>query len=324
MQLHPTRRTLLLAGAAALALPRLLALPAAAQTAEGAAAPGLVAVYPRLIGELTLTAISDGYLGLDQGMLINIAPEQTAAALETAHLDPAAPIPIGVTAHLLQGGGRTILIDAGTSDLFGPTLGRLAAGLAALGVAPEDIDTVLLTHMHPDHLGGMIAGDAVAFPNAEVRLHAADLVFWTDEAIASTAPADFQPFFARARLTAERYGDRFATFEGEAEVAPGVTSLPLPGHTPGHAGYRIASGDAQVLVAGDAVAIAALQFGNPQAGIAFDADPAQAAATRAAMLDMAAADGMLMTATHLPFPTLGHVVRDGDAFAWAPEEWRYQ
>jgi len=322
MPIDPTRRTLLFAGAAVLVLPRIVA-PAAAQTAETTATP-LTLAYPRQIGDLTLTAILDGSFSLDQSLIINITPEETAAALESAFLDPGAPIGLGITAHLVQGGGRTMLIDAGAADLFGPTAGRLVSSLAALGVAPGDVDTVLLTHMHPDHIGGMVAADAAAFPNAEVRVHETDLAFWTDEAIASGAPADAQPYFARARRTADLYGDRLAPFAGEAEVAPGVTALPLPGHTPGHAGFRLASGDAQILVAGDAVGLAAVQFGHPGAGLVFDTDPALAASTRTALLDMTATDRMLFTATHLPFPTLGHVVRSGDAYAWAPEQWRYQ
>ncbi len=323
MSIDQTRRALLISGAAALAAPRLGLAPAAAQEA-GAAAPGAPPAYVRRIGDMTLTAVLDGYFGLDQTLLVNAPPDETAAALEAAFLDPAASIDIGIVGYLLQGGGRTMVIDAGAAGIFGPTTGRFAAGLAALGVAPGDVDTILVTHMHADHIGGLLDGEAAAFPGAALRVSAADLSFWTDEAIASRAPADFQPAFARARATAAAYGDRVETFEGEAEFAPGIVAVPLPGHTVGQSGFRIASGADQIVVAADAVGLAALQFRNPSVGLVFDTDPAQAAATRAALLDMAAADGLLMTATHLPFPTFGHVVRADDAFAWAPEEWRYR
>ena len=129
----------------------------------------------------------------------------------------------------------------------------MPAALAALGVAPEEVDAVLLTHMHPDHLGGLLAAGAAAFPNATVHVSETDLAFWTDEAIASKAPADFQPFFARARATAAAYGDRLIPFSGDGEVVPGVTSLALPGHTLGHTGFRLASDGAEIVVFGDAV-----------------------------------------------------------------------
>lgn len=314
-----SRRALLAGGAVALLAPRLI--PVGAAFAQDAA--GVVLAYPRKVGELEIVAISDGSFSFPGPLFVNIPQGEVDAALTAAFLDPAAPTAIGVTAHLVRGGGRTMLIDSGAGGAFGPGLGRLSTSLAALGVAPEDVDTVLVTHMHGDHIGGLLPGDAPAFPNATLHVSEADLAFWTDEAIAAQAPAEFQGMFTLARAVAAAYGERIQPFSGEGEVAPGVTTLALPGHTVGHSGFRLASGDQQVIVFGDAVNSAAVQFAHPEAGLVFDTDPALAAETRARFFDMLATDRTLVAGTHMPFPGLGHVARAGDAYAWAPEEWQY-
>ena len=286
MTIRISRRAALAGGLAALAAPPFSGLAGAARAETAGAAPSTA--YTRKVGDLEVIAISDGYFeAVPSQLFINIAPEDLEAVLTAAYLDPAKPARLGVTAHLVRGGGRTMLIDTGTADLFGPTLGRLPAALAALGVAPETVDAVLLSHMHPDHLGGLLAADAPAFPNATVHVDQTDLAFWTDEATASKAPEGMQPFFARARATAAAYGDRIMPFTGEAEVLPGVTSVPLPGHTVGHTGFRLTSGDAGILIFADAANSSAIQFSHPEAGLTFDTDPALAAETRRKLFDMA-------------------------------------
>jgi glyoxylase-like metal-dependent hydrolase (beta-lactamase superfamily II) len=316
-----SRRMVLAGGAVALAAPRLLtATGARAQEASASVAP---LVYPRKVGELEVTAISDGYVEFPGLPFVNIDEEEVRTALTAAFLDPAAPLRLGVTAHLVRGGGRTLLIDSGAADTFGTTLGRLPAALAALGVQPADVQAVLLTHMHVDHIGGLLAGDSPAFPNATVHVDETDLEFWTDEATAAQAPKDFQPFFARARVTAAAYGDRIQPFAGETEVLPGVTSVPLPGHTVGHTGFRLASGDAEIIVFGDTAHSSAVQFTHPEASLSFDTDPAKAAESRQRFFDMVASDRTLVACTHVPFPGVGHVARASDAYAWVPEHWHY-
>jgi glyoxylase-like metal-dependent hydrolase (beta-lactamase superfamily II) len=316
-----SRRGVLAGAAAALATPRLLTVTGA--WAQESPAPVAPLVYPRKVGELEVAAISDGYIEFAGLPLVNIDEQEMKAALTAAFIDPAAPIRLGVTAHLVRGGGRTVLIDTGAADTFGTTLGRLPAALAALGVQPADVQAVLLTHMHPDHLGGLLAGDAPALPNATVHVDETDLAFWTDEATAAQAPKDFQPFFARARATATAYGDRIQPFAGETELLPGVTSVPLPGHTVGHTGFRLAAGDDEIIVFGDTAHSSAVQFAHPEASFAFDTDPAQAAESRKRFFDMVTTNRTLVACTHLPFPGVGHVARAGDAYAWVPEHWHY-
>ena len=235
MGIELSRRGVLAAGAATLAAPQLLvASPAGAQDAATATA---ALVYPRKVGELRADRDQRRLYRRDRPVFANIDEDDVSAARTAAFLDPAAPFRIGVTAHLVRGGDRTVLIDTGTADLFGPTLGRLAPALAALGVAPELVDAVLVTHMHPDHIGGLLAGGAPAFPNATLHVNETDLAFWTDEATAGNAPDQMKPFFDWSAEKARAYADRVIPFGADAEVLPGITSVALPGTRSGTAAF---------------------------------------------------------------------------------------
>jgi glyoxylase-like metal-dependent hydrolase (beta-lactamase superfamily II) len=206
--------------------------------------------------------------------------------------------------------------------VFGPSLGRLAGNRAALGVKPADIDTVLVTHLHPDHVGGLVdAGGQAVFPNAELVVHAVESAYWSDPAVLAAAPEGQEKQAVRLSLaTIAAYRDRTRSVTG-GEVLGGVTAVPAPGHTPGHTGWLIASGGDGLLVWGDIVHLPGLQFARPDAGMAFDVDGALAIATRRRILDMAATDRLCVAGMHMDFPGFGHVVRAGSGYAFIGEPW---
>ena len=285
--------------------------------------PGAADTYRRRIGDIEVTTLLDGYFSLEREMLRNVDEDELERILAAGFLAPDAPIPLGISTHLLRVGGRTVLVGAGAGAEMGSTAGRLPAALASLGVAAEDVDDLLLTHLHPDHMGGALSDGAAAFPNAVLHVSEIDAAYWSDPGNAESAPDPLEPAFALAADLLDAYSDRLNRFGGRGDLGNGITSEPLPGHTPGHVGYRLASGDEQLLIWGDMAVIAAVQFTHPSIGVVFDSDVARAAATRKRALDMIATERLLISGTHLPFPAYGHVVADGAAWRWEPEEWQY-
>ena len=293
-----------------------------AQTAATPTGPRPV-MYDRRVGDLTFTTLLDGYLGLGQDLLTNADPAIVAAQLAAAYLDPTAAIPVPVSTHLIRSGADITLIDAGAGGAFGPTAGRHLLALEAAGVAPDAVTRIVLTHMHPDYIGGLVTDAGAVFPNATLHVSATDLAFWTDATIAASVPDMAKPFFALAANVAKAYGARVMPFDGDADLGGGLTAIAMPGHTPGHTGYRLSSGNDQLIIFGDVAAFASLQFSHPDIGISFDADGAVASATRKKVLAMLATDKIAIAGSHLPFPGVGHVEAKGDAFAWVPEEWSF-
>jgi glyoxylase-like metal-dependent hydrolase (beta-lactamase superfamily II) len=280
--------------------------------------------YDRRVGDLTITTVLDGYIPLGLDVMVGADATTAATDLAAAYLDPAGPVPTPINAYLIRSGDQITLVDAGAAGAFGPTTGRFAATLAAMGVDPAAISRVVLTHLHADHIAGLMAGEAAAFPNASLHVSQVDLAFWTDEAIAASAPESAQMFFTLARTVAAAYGDRVTPFDGDnVDLGGGLTSIAMPGHTPGHTGYRLSSGADQMIIWGDIVHMRALQFTTPDVSITFDTDAALAVETRKRVMAMMAADKIAVTGSHLPFPSAGHVEVKGDAFAWVPEEWKF-
>ena len=278
------------------------------------------AIYHRRVGDILVTVINDGHMTGAVEMVQGITPEQTTQALR----DKFRPVPPVLTVNMfvLRHAGRTAIIDSGFGNGEGgpPGVGRMKANLAAAGIDPADVDTALLTHLHPDHSLGLIEPDGSArFPNAQVRTHQKEIDHWLNEENARRAPEAAQPFFGMARASVAPYGERLAAFSDE--LFPGVTAVPLPGHTPGHCGFRIDSAGETLLIWGDIFHIPEVQVRYPAASIAFDLDPAAAAATREKTLDMTASDRILVAGMHLQFPTFAHIVRDGGGYALVPEAW---
>ncbi|WP_417684403.1 MBL fold metallo-hydrolase [Roseibium sp.] len=294
-----------------------------AQAAAPLAGTPLPGVVRRKVGSFEVTALLDGYLPVGHELIIGYE-EATAAALREAAFVPETGMVIPISAYLVNTGEKLILIDAGTSDKMGPTLGKVATALQAAGVTPDQIDAIFITHMHPDHLFGVLTptGEKL-FPNAELVLPETDRAFWYDDANMNAAPESVRPFFVGARAAADAYQSRQTLFSGEAELIKGIRPLALPGHTPGHSGFVLDSDGQTLIIAGDIMHAAAYQFAHPEWGIAFDVDPAAAVATRKRFFDQAASDRVMFAGAHIPFPGFGHVARDGDAYRFVAAEWPY-
>ena len=299
----------------------------AAQAAPDPAALDQVPGYFRQrIGELTVTALFDGIVPLARSMLKDIDAKTVSALVAHRHVPESKEgFQTAVNAYVVQRGDRIMLVDAGTASCFGPALGKVVANLRAAGYRPEDVDTVLVTHAHPDHLCGVATADgAAAFPNAALWLAGADVDFWTGDGAEAKAPAPMRPLFGMARNAVAPYAaaGRLHRFGPGDAIAPGVQALATPGHTPGHTSFLFeAGGNERLLVWGDVLHYHAVQFARPQASFEADTDRRQAVRSRLDVLRRSAANGWWVAGAHLPFPGLGHVRREGRAFAWVPAEY---
>lgn len=301
----------------ALALAQLAGSGAALAAAPMAktSAPGY---FRMMLGQFEVTALSDGTVDLPVDTLLTHPPAKTKAALAKAFL--ATPLETSVTAYLVNTGSKLVLIDTGAAGLFGPTLGKLLVNLKASGYDAGQIDEVYLTHFHPDHSGGLIVDGQRAFPNAVVRADQRESAYWLSDEQMKQAPASAQASFAGARAALAPYlaADRFRPFSGNAELVPGIRSVTTYGHTQGHISYLVASEGQKLWIAGDLIHVAAVQLPSPGVTIGFDLDQKAAAATRAQVFAQLAQDGTLVGASHIQFPGLGHLQRDGKQYQWLP------
>lgn len=322
-----SRRTLfrgLAAGAAVAGAGVLGAADAGAKAplAQGPAA----ACHRRKIGDIEVTCLLDGYIAFDQPALVSMiakaTPEAAQALSDKAFIPPNSKIALPISAFLVNTGDKLVLIDTGTASNFGPTAGSVPAALAASGVDPASIDVVVLTHAHPDHAGGLVTKDGQAFfKNAELVLSQTEAAFWADPGTRARLPDSFKGMVDVAAAALKPYASRTRLIGNAADVVPGISSYALPGHTPGHTGYRISSGSEQALIIGDATMVAEWLFDKPEWSLAFDFDADTAVATRRKLLDMAAADRMMIAGAHLPFPGFGHVASAGAAYRFVPAPW---
>jgi len=276
------------------------------------------AIHPRRVGDIEVTVVSDGYLDATLAVVRNLPPEPED--LIRRH-GGRVPPRISVNTFLVRSAGRIAVIDTGSGDSMGPTLGHLPEGLAAAGVSAGEIDTVLLTHMHPDHSNGLsdAAGQRL-FPNAEVVLHENELPHWFDDAaMARAIESQRIRYFGQARQQIAPYRrDRVREFR-DGEVFPGVTAIPIPGHTPGHTAFLIASGNESLLVWGDTVHIPELQVPRPETTMMFDTDPDAAAKSRVRVFDMVVTENLPVAGMHLHFPGFARMTKSAGGFALVPE-----
>ena len=262
------------------------------------------------LGDTTVIAITDGGRDFDTGVFTS-DPAHLGELLKAAGKET---LQTNFNAFVVRTGGRTILVDAGPRDLFGPTAGNLLAGLAEAGIAPAQSDTLYITHLHPDHVAGALTPEGAAvFPQAELVVQDADRVFWSD--LAETASDETLKGWAQLNVALlDAYGARLRVLTGEAEVAPGLTSIPLPGHTPGHAGFRVEGGGQALVHVGDLVHAQDVQLADPDVGVVFDVDGDLARATRKRLLDQLAGEDTLVTGGHILAPKFGHVRRAGRGY----------
>lgn len=271
------------------------------------------------VGDVSVTAIHDGdflpgSLDLASGVTSSVAADTMAR-----HHRRVPPV-ITVTAFLLRHAGRLTLVDTGSADKMGPGHGLLIGHLARLGVAPADIDTIVLTHVHSDHAGGMTGPDGAAlFVNAEVAASATEIDFWLDDD--RPLPEARRPSRTLAQSILGAYRDRLRPVAEASDAMPGLRHVPLPGHTPGHSGWMLTSGADSLLIWGDIVHMPGLQFARPDATVIYDLDPAMAEASRRRIFDLAATDRVHVAGQHLDFPTFGHVERRGEGFGFIADQW---
>lgn len=314
------RRSLLIAGASA-GIASTLAPPATAATAPvGKQAPG---IYRYKVGEFELTAITDGVARrkLEEGFVRNASLADVQAALEAAFL-PKDTLNIPYTPLVVNTGRNLVLIDTGFADNGLPTTGGTLANMGAAGIDPKDIDTVIISHFHGDHIqGARLKSGAASYPNAEIMVPAPEWAFWMDDARMAQAPEAMKPSFNIVRRVFGPVAKDVRPYEWGKEIVPGITTVAAPGHTPGHTAYVIQSGNSRLLVLSDTTNHPALFVRNPDWSAVFDMNADQARETRHKLLDMAATERLQVAGFHFPFPATGHIAKDGNRYQLVPVAW---
>lgn len=306
--LELSRRSFLAAGCLCLGCGSPTALFADAPTTKDQAP----AFYRLMVGDFEVVVLSDGTNMLPATKLLRGDPARLEEALRRNHLG--ALVETSHNSFLVNTGSKLVLIDAGAGSLLGPSTGQLLSNLRAAGYGPEQVDEVCLTHLHADHVGGLITGGERTFPNAIVRVSRRDTDFWLSEANLRAASADAKRFFQSAVVSITPYmqAGKLATFDGDTDIIAGVRAQAAYGHTPGHTMYVVESRSEKLVLWGDVVHVAAVQFEDPSVTIGFDVDAGEAEHVHEFVFADAAANGYLVGGAHISFPGLGHVRRDGE------------
>src|SRR5437660_315616 len=315
------RNSMRFAAALLVALARFVGGPNAALAAapqQHDQAPGF---YRLKVGDLEVTALYDG-TGVFDPHWLNGTKATMDGVVEALHEDPHM-LDVVDTGFLVNTGKQLILVDAGAGTWWGGgALGRLEGSLRSAGYTPEEVDIVLLTHLHSDHVGGLTTQDGKrVFPNADVYVAKAESDFWLSPEIAARAPKDAQPFFQSAQAIAAPYikAGKWHTFSGSEPIVDGMELVPLPGHTPGHTGYEFSSKGQKILFWGDIVHAQRVQLQHPEVTAIFDIDQTAAAETRHQLLSKLAREDVLIATPHTSlFPALGRLRMEGSGYSWAP------
>jgi glyoxylase-like metal-dependent hydrolase (beta-lactamase superfamily II) len=277
------------------------------------------------VGDLEVTTLFDAAAVFDLHWLTGNKATLDGVAKEL-QADPH-KLDVNDQGFLVNTGKQLILVDAGEGTWFGPT-GRLAESLRSAGYTPEQVELVLVTHLHSDHVGGLTTKDGNrVFPNAMVYVAKADSDFWLSPEIAAKAPKDAQPFFKSAQDIAAPYikAGKWHTFSGSESILDGMQIVPLSGHTPGHTGYEFSSKGQKIFFWGDTLHAQGVQLQHPEITVVFDIDPTAAAATRNKLLPKLVRENALIAGPHIKFPGIGRLNREGSGYSWSPvafaEEW---
>ncbi|MCF6273997.1 MAG: MBL fold metallo-hydrolase [Rhodobacteraceae bacterium] len=319
--LRPSRRDILKMSAAA----PLLGLAAPAQANLGGPDGTQPSHFRFTLGEARLTVVSDGYFtGPLATVGVNADPEEVQAFMRT-HFRSDTEVFNHTNHIIIELGAAKVLVDVGSGTRFAPTTGRLMENLETAGFAQEDITHVVLTHAHPDHVWGIRDDfDELVFPDAEYLIGSTEYDWWMKPGLIDEVPETLQQFVVGAVNSLSAEGLQINMAQDGHTVAPGITMIDTPGHTHGHMALHIESEGEQLLIVGDAIRRAFLNFARPDWYGAVDMDPEKTVSTRKRLLDMAATDGISMLGYHFPFPGVGNVMRDGDAYRFVPALWRWE
>jgi glyoxylase-like metal-dependent hydrolase (beta-lactamase superfamily II) len=283
-----------------------------------ASAQEVAGIHKLKVGATEVTAIMDGEVKLDPKLLQGID-----AADAQALLGSGAPVETPVNAFLVRTGKHLVLVDAGgaATNSYGNSLGHVAERLQQAGVKLDSIEAVLITHLHFDHVGGLVTPDGQrTFPKAQIRMAQAEYDYWMDPALEAKATEQRKAMLkiVKAALAPYQAAGALRPFAPGEEPFPGVTALPLPGHTPGHTAYIFGKGKNAVWMIGDTVHFAKIQFQRPEVSVSFDTDSAKAIASRLEVFRRAAKEHPVLADAHIAFPGTGRVVQQGSGFAWVP------
>jgi glyoxylase-like metal-dependent hydrolase (beta-lactamase superfamily II) len=313
------RNWMRLAAALLAAIANFVTVPNAALAAAPQHHDQVPGFYRLKVGDLEVTALFDGPGVFDVNWLNG---EKTKdGVLKALHDDPHL-LDVADAGYLVNTGKQLILVDAGSGTWFGGgKFGHLVANLLSAGYTPEEVDLVLVTHLHSDHIGGLTTQDGkIVFPNADIYVAKADSDFWLSPEIAAKAPKEAQEFFQSAQGIAAPYikAGKWHTFSDSRQIVDGMQIVPLRGHTPGHTGYEFSSQGKNILFWGDVMHVQRLQLPDPKVTVVFDVDPTAAAVTRDQLLRKLASEDVLIVGPHLLFPGLGRLHKEGGGYRWAP------
>jgi glyoxylase-like metal-dependent hydrolase (beta-lactamase superfamily II) len=313
------------AGAAAALSPAGMQPARAAMPLQGKQNPGW---YRYKVGDYEVTVVTDGAatFPLPDKFVVNASKDDVSAQLEKQHLDPA-KLTVPFTPIVINTGSKLVLLDTGYGEAAatkpGATTGQVTANMKASGIDPKDIDIVLISHFHGDHVNGLLNADnKLAYTNAEVMVPSVEWKYWMDDGEMSRAPEGrMQGLFKSNRAIFDAIGRKVTQYDWNKDVLPGMTAIGTPGHTPGHTSYVLSSGNSKLFIQSDVTNVPALFVSNPGWHAGYDQDGAMAEATRRKTYDMIVAEKLPVQGFHYPFPGIGHLEKSGDGYRLVPAPW---